>query len=135
MKHLFLLAICLSIALPATADEDRRSVSVTGAASDAPFTFTDGPTGLGTVTVDQQVAPAGAVLEEKAWESLGVYNIAGGSLHVELSEIPAPVIVAIRWVVPSSTAIRVLASRGSKTARRPATSINLRGKRSLNPIS
>jgi hypothetical protein len=55
-------------------------------ASDAPYTVYDELVAKGTVTVDQTVAPSGAVVEGVPWESLGLFSITKDTLGVALGD-------------------------------------------------
>ena len=59
-------------------------------ASDAPYTVLDGSTALGTVTMDQRVAPVGFVEDGVAWQDLGVYQLTGDTLVVRLTDDAGP---------------------------------------------
>jgi hypothetical protein len=64
--------------------------SHTNRAIDAPYTVLDGPTELGTVTVDQRQAPASFVEDGVSWQDVGVYQLAGDTLAVRLSDQAGP---------------------------------------------
>lgn len=53
-------------------------------ASDSPFTVQDGSTALGTLRLDQRVSPNDFSSSGVAWERLGNYAIASGTLSVAL---------------------------------------------------
>ena len=55
-------------------------------ASNAPYTVFDGSTSLGTVRVNQQLAPAGDSSEGVVWQSLGTFNSSNRTLKVQLSD-------------------------------------------------
>lgn len=55
-------------------------------ATNAPYTFYDGTTAEGTITVNQMLAPSGPIFEGVPWESLGVFSIVGDTLRVELND-------------------------------------------------
>jgi hypothetical protein len=57
---------------------------------DAPYTVMDGPTALGTVTVNQRQAPAGFIEDGVRWQDVGVYQLAGNTLVVRLSDQAGP---------------------------------------------
>src|SRR3989304_5671051 len=78
-------------------------------ATSAPYTVYDGAVAKGTVTVNQTIAPSGAVFEGSAWESLGLFSITGDTLQVELSDLADHKIVAdaVR-VVPVRNTVEVL---------------------------
>ncbi len=57
-------------------------------ATNAPYTIYDGTTPLGTVAVNQQIAPAGVVdASGSSWLPLGTVTITGSSLKVMLSNL------------------------------------------------
>jgi hypothetical protein len=64
--------------------------SYSNRAADAPYTVLDGTTELGTVTVDQRQAPAGFVEDGVSWQDVGVYQLAGDTLVVRLSDQAGP---------------------------------------------
>ena len=55
-------------------------------ASNAPYTVLDGTTPLATVELNQQATPTDATIDGQAWESMGVYTAASGTLVVQLSD-------------------------------------------------
>ena len=55
-------------------------------ATNAQYTVYDGSTALGTVSVNQQVAPAGDVSNGIVWQSLGTFTTNSASLRVRLSD-------------------------------------------------
>jgi hypothetical protein len=55
-------------------------------ATDAPFTVLDGSTPLGTVRVNQELAPNDFSDAGTTWENLGVFTISGNTLVVRLSD-------------------------------------------------
>jgi len=59
-------------------------------ASAAPYTVLDGSTELGTVTMDQRVAPVGFVEDGVAWQDVGVYQVTAGTLVVRLTDRAGP---------------------------------------------
>ena len=59
-------------------------------ASAAPYTVLDGSTELGTVTMDQRVAPVGFVEDGVAWQDVGVYQVTAGTLVVRLTDQSGP---------------------------------------------
>ncbi len=63
-----------------------RWVPFSNRASNAPYTMLDGSTSLGTVTVDQRVAPAGDLANGITWQSLGLFHDASGKLVVRLND-------------------------------------------------
>lgn len=54
--------------------------------ADAPYTILDGTTSKGTLKVNQLLAPADEQSGGQSWESLGTYQITGGTLNVKLSD-------------------------------------------------
>jgi hypothetical protein len=54
-------------------------------ATDSPFTILDGTSPLGTVDVNQELAPDDFTDEGADWEDLGVFTISGNVLAVQLS--------------------------------------------------
>jgi hypothetical protein len=59
-------------------------------AEDAPYTVLDGVTALGTVAVNQTLAPADFTEDGVSWQDLGTYQLSGSSLTVELSDQAGP---------------------------------------------
>jgi hypothetical protein len=55
-------------------------------ATNSPFSVSDGVAPLAMVRLNQQLAPAGATIDGRAWQSLGTYQAVGGELVVELSD-------------------------------------------------
>ncbi len=55
-------------------------------ATNAPYTVYDGTTALGTVSVNQQVAPVGDTADGIAWQKLGNYTIDSGTLKLLLTD-------------------------------------------------
>ena len=55
-------------------------------ATDAPYTILNGEISLGTVRVNQQLAPADATYDSQSWKILGTYQFSSGSLTVTLSD-------------------------------------------------
>ncbi len=55
-------------------------------ATNAPYTVYDGAASLGTVSVNQQVAPSGDQLGDVVWQKLGNYTIDSGTLKVRLTD-------------------------------------------------
>lgn len=62
--------------------------------SDAPYTVLDGATALGTVDIDQRVAPNDYVDQGVGWEQLGSFSIDGDTLVVRLSDDAGGIVVA-----------------------------------------
>jgi RHS repeat-associated protein len=54
--------------------------------TDAPYTILDGTTSLGTVRLNQQIAPDSTTYDGQSWESLGTYQFSSGKLTVSLSD-------------------------------------------------
>jgi hypothetical protein len=63
-------------------------------ATDAPYTVLDGGTPLGTVDLNQRLAPDDRTDDGSSWEDLGVFTITGTSLVVQLSNAANGVVVA-----------------------------------------
>ncbi|MGD9723302.1 MAG: Calx-beta domain-containing protein [Pirellulales bacterium] len=55
-------------------------------ATNAPYTVFDGNTAVGTLSVNQQVAPAGDEVGNVVWQILGTYAVTTGSLRVRLTD-------------------------------------------------
>jgi uncharacterized protein YkwD len=55
-------------------------------ATDAPFTVLDGSTVLGTVRVNQELAPGDVTDQGVGWKMLGEFDISGTTLSVQLSD-------------------------------------------------
>ena len=62
------------------------SVSVSVRATESPETVLDGGASLGTTTVNQQVSPNDFAVAGAWWEQLGEFDIASGTLQVNLSD-------------------------------------------------
>jgi hypothetical protein len=54
-------------------------------ADNAPYTVLDGTTSLGTVRVNQQLAPSDFTDQGVGWKVLGTYTVTGSTLVVQLS--------------------------------------------------
>ena len=76
-----------------------------GAATNAPFTVYDNTTSLGTVAVNQAVAPNGDVVADRPWYLLGTYTISSGTAVIELTDNANGTVLA--------DAIRLLEAPGS----------------------
>jgi len=77
-------------------------------ASDAPFEVLDGESSLGTVRVDQLVAPDDAKWGGYGWESLGTYTVGSGTLTVRLTnDADGNVIADAVRVVPAAPQLSV----------------------------
>ena len=63
-------------------------------ASNCPFTVCDGATPLATVQINQQFAPENAASDGTTWESLGVYQVATGTLNVQLGDAANGYVIA-----------------------------------------
>src|SRR5262249_27711057 len=57
----------------------------TNRADNAPFTVLDGTTPLGTVNVNQKVAPGDFTDSGASWKALGTFSVSGTTLVVRLS--------------------------------------------------
>jgi hypothetical protein len=55
-------------------------------ATNAPYTILNGATPVGTVLVNQQLAPAGEVSNGITWQSLGTFEVTNGTLMVRLND-------------------------------------------------
>jgi hypothetical protein len=55
-------------------------------ATNAPYTVLDGTTPLGTVLVNQQVAPSGISDQGVTWQDLGTFTVNSSQLVVQLSD-------------------------------------------------
>jgi hypothetical protein len=55
-------------------------------ATNAPYTILNGATPIGTVLVNQQLAPAGEVSNGVTWQSLGTFQVTNGTLVVRLND-------------------------------------------------
>ncbi len=75
-------------------------------ATNAPYTVFDGAAALGTVTVNQQVAPAGDQVGDVVWQKLGNYTIDSGTLRVRLTDAANGYVTAdaVRLVAGTSVA-------------------------------
>jgi prepilin-type N-terminal cleavage/methylation domain-containing protein len=87
-------------------------------ATDAPFTVYDGATVEGTVLINQQLAPSGAVFCGRPWESLGVFSIEAATLGVELSDDANNnrVIADAVRIIPIKNVVQILALEKSLTS-------------------
>ena len=74
-------------------------------ATDAPFSVFDGGSAVGTEAVNQQLAPAGEMIDGWVWQFVGSYWIGSGQMTVELSDDANGVVAAdaIRIVDPPAT--------------------------------
>ncbi len=63
-----------------------RWVAFSTFASNAPYTVFDGSTSLGTVQVNQQLAPVGDISDGVVWQSLGTFSSSNRTLKVQLSD-------------------------------------------------
>jgi len=55
-------------------------------ATDSPFTILDGATPLGTVDVNQELAPGDFSDQGALWKNLGTFNVTGSTLEVRLTD-------------------------------------------------
>jgi hypothetical protein len=92
-------------------------------ATDAPYTVLDGTTPLGTVDMNQRLAPNDFSDAGSSWEDLGVYTVSGASLVVRLSNAANGVVAAdavrIERVGPATVTIAdasISENGGSTTA-------------------
>jgi len=85
-------------------------------ATNAPFTILDGSTPLGTVSVNEQLAPSGDLANGITWQSLGTFTTSSGMLAVRLNDNANGYVIAdaIRVVagVIAATAPQMNASGG-----------------------
>jgi subtilisin family serine protease/uncharacterized protein (DUF2141 family) len=83
-------------------------------ATNAPYTLLDGGTALATVPVNQQASPASFSDAGVSWADLGVYQVRGGRLVVQLSDSANGNVIAdavrLEWVspLPQGPAVQVL---------------------------
>jgi hypothetical protein len=68
--------------------------AVSGSASNAPFTISDGGTPVATVAVNEQIAPADFSVSDTSWKGLGTYTLTGNTLRVQLSNQANGTVVA-----------------------------------------
>ncbi|MHC4404509.1 MAG: golvesin C-terminal-like domain-containing protein, partial [Planctomycetota bacterium] len=71
-------------------DPGQYKVSVTwlentNRATNAPYTVYDGTTAEGTIVVNQQLAPS-SIYDSWPWEDLGIFNVDGTTLRVQLTD-------------------------------------------------
>jgi hypothetical protein len=73
-------------------------------ATNAPYTVMDGSTLLSSVSVNQQLAPAGFTDVGTQWQDLGTFQIRSGSLVVNLSDLANGNVIAdairLQWLAP-----------------------------------
>jgi hypothetical protein len=73
-------------------------------ATNAPYTVLDGTSAMGTVLVNQQVAPATFSDAGAAWQDLGNFQVRSGSLIVKLSDAANGNVIAdavrVQWLAP-----------------------------------
>jgi photosystem II stability/assembly factor-like uncharacterized protein len=74
-------------------------------ATNAPYTVYDGATALGTLSVNQQVAPAGDQVGDVVWQKLGNYTIDSGMLKVQLTDAANGYVTADAVRLVSGTSI------------------------------
>ncbi|MBN2577779.1 MAG: hypothetical protein JXB10_02220, partial [Pirellulales bacterium] len=55
-------------------------------ATNAPFTVLDDTTALATMRINQQIAPDDVNYEDYRWDSLGMYQVASGTLTIRLTD-------------------------------------------------
>jgi len=86
-------------------------------AANAPYTLSDGTTGLGMFPVNQKVPPAGDLFGGSAWSSLGTFPVASGTLRVQLSDNANGRVIAdgVR-VIPVQNTVQVLSLDQSLTS-------------------
>ncbi len=90
-------------------------------ATDAPYTILDGSSSLGTVRVNQELAPNDFTERGTAWESLGgLFQVSGTTLTAELSNAADEYVIAdgvrLEPVVPQPTAVLDDADPGFATS-------------------
>jgi probable HAF family extracellular repeat protein len=72
-------------------------------ATNAPYTVFDGATPLGTVAVNQRLAPGDFADQDVTWANLGDFTVVGGSLGVRLTNL------ADGWIIADSVRIELVA--------------------------
>jgi len=86
-------------------------------ATNAPYTLSDGSTVLGTLPVNQQLAPAGDVFSGSSWSILGTVPVASGTLRVKLTDQANGQVAADGvHIVPVQNAVQVLSLAESLTS-------------------
>jgi hypothetical protein len=71
---------------PGQFDVSATWVSSPNRATNAPYTVLDGATPVGTIPVNQQVAPSGFSDQGGTWQDLGTFTLTGNTLVVQLSD-------------------------------------------------
>ncbi|WP_406701299.1 choice-of-anchor D domain-containing protein [Singulisphaera sp. Ch08] len=66
----------------------------TNRATNAPYTVSAGVTALGTVAVNQQLAPTGFTASDASWRELGIYTVTGDSLSVLMTDLADGYVIA-----------------------------------------
>jgi hypothetical protein len=84
-------------------------------ATNAPFTIKDGATPVGTVLVNQELAPNDFSDAGAFWEGLGTFTITGSTLVVELSDN------ANEYVLADGVRIDQVSARSSELAADPSS--------------
>ena len=69
-------------------------VAQSNRATNSPFTVADGTTALGTVAVNQQLAPTDFTDQGVGWKTLGSFTISGNALVVTLTNAANQYVVA-----------------------------------------
>jgi hypothetical protein len=90
-------------------------------ATDAPYTVLDGSTVLDTIEVNQELVPTDFTEQSVKWETLGIFNITSGTLHVELSDKADEFVIAdairVERVGDTVPGVRIMESAGSTEVR------------------
>jgi hypothetical protein len=68
--------------------------TVSGSASNAPFTIRDNGTPVATLAVNEQVAPTDFSVNDTWWKGLGTYTLTGNTLSVQLSNLANGTVLA-----------------------------------------
>ncbi|HEV3258177.1 MAG TPA: hypothetical protein VG013_14925 [Gemmataceae bacterium] len=86
-------------------------------ASNAPYTLSDGSTGLGTLQANQKLPPVGDLFGGSSWSILGTFAVTTGTLQVQLSDKADGRVVAdgVR-IIPVQNTVQVLSLDRSLTS-------------------
>ncbi len=97
--------------------------TVTGSASNAPFTIIDGGTAVAAVSVNERVAPADFSVNDTWWKGLGTYTITSSTLSVQLSNLADGTVLAdavrIFQVAPPPALLMAASAPPAPTASPP----------------